>query len=254
MTGVSVSRDRIILFTFVDLLIQLIFFGFLLFVLFGEKEKERTALVEITEEAAKRYGAVNFTRLLDAISRLVPIEDLDRVILMFENLGKDKVKAWSDLVRNAKRLNISPEELFRITELYGALPESEKAKLTDIIRRYVNSPKSLQERIYNTILPTCFSGQWVLKISSVPENNFRIELRPELSQQVPDFFHIIQKLDNEIGIGILKGPSTVASNQFENFGSYLNDAFRDCRIRVQESSETDSRRALLTIQRYFRTS
>lgn len=76
MIGRASAGDRIILFTLVDLLVQIIFCGFLLFAVnraFEGKIQDKLAAL------ARAFGVVSVTSFLDATSKLVAIADLGKV-------------------------------------------------------------------------------------------------------------------------------------------------------------------------------
>lgn len=246
------SRDRIILFTLIDLLIQIIFFGFLLFVLHDQSERERKQVSYLFDELTQKYGVVNLTRFLEALSRLIPIEELERVIVMLESIESGKFKAWSDLLAISKTLDVSPEELKKLAELYGSLDREDRGRLLDVMKTYSRASKQVKERIYSSTLlaglPDCYNGSSMLNIKAVENKSFQVSWSSDLNQIAPEIFQTVKQYGYESGNSFL-----LTWAQFEQLGSSLRGLFRDCRIRVKESSLTDSREALLIIQRYFRT-
>ena len=66
------SGDRIILFTLVDLLLQIIFFGFFIFAANRAAEGE---MQDKIGALARKFGVVSVTRYVNATSRLVAISD-----------------------------------------------------------------------------------------------------------------------------------------------------------------------------------
>ena len=136
----TTAGDRIILFTLVDLLIQIIFFGFFLFAANRASQGEiqdRVALL------AKRFGIVSVNRYLNATSKLVAIADLDRVQVASET-GKS-IEAFDNTTKMLEGLdqedvrwfaNMDKEQRRDLARMIAALSPADRENLARFIGRF----------------------------------------------------------------------------------------------------------------------
>jgi hypothetical protein len=276
------AGDRIILFTLVDLLLQIIFFAFLLFAVNrasqGKVQDQIAAL-------ANKFGVVSVTRFLEATSKLVPISELHRIdtvastdqskILddatkVLEGLDRDTLKALSGL---------NKQQLHAFAKMVAALSPAEREQMTGFIKKYgvaflgpplASGLTAEQLRaLLNTVsqLPPKDLGNFI-KLSKTfakadPGQRQMIVaatanvVKPMCfnNQQALEVTEIrggyrVLPLVPQIGARIAR---TLTESEFSAFGSALMAAHGDCSIRVRQLSDTNNEQQLKTIQRYFVT-
>jgi hypothetical protein len=278
------AGDRIILFTLVDLLLQIIFFVFLLFAINrasqGKVQDQIAAL-------ADKFGIVSVTKFFAATSKLVAISDLGRVdtaattdrskILddatkVIEGLDPDTLKALSGM---------NKQQLQAFAKLVRQLSPAEREQMTAFIKKYGLtflrpavasglSAEQLQALLDAFVkLPARDRGN-LIKL-----NESFAKADPGKRQKIVDATANVVKpmcfngqqamVITEISGGYLVEPNpkvpqaglggvrTLTQSEFTAFGSTLNAAHTDCLIRVQQLSKTNSEYQLKTIQQYFVT-
>jgi hypothetical protein len=97
--------DDVFFFTLIDFLIQVFFFGLLMFVI-GQAEsyrqdEERLKNKHIVERLLSETGFSNLTELTDFLSRLAPPEEFKGIADFFSAQKKDEIKQAMELVQRA---------------------------------------------------------------------------------------------------------------------------------------------------------
>jgi hypothetical protein len=140
MKSRAFAGDRIVLFTLVDLLLQIIFCGFLLFA------ANRASNGEIQDKIARlaqAVGLVSVTNYVDATSRLVAIADLGKIDVVRHS---DKSTALLDEA-TAMLKGLSEEDLSALSgmdeqqrrafmKMYAALAPADRQQLSAFIGQY----------------------------------------------------------------------------------------------------------------------
>lgn len=98
--------DDVFFFTLIDFLLQVFFFGLLIFVvvqvLSQDKAKQEAKEAEARERLLKLAGVSSLTELTDILTKLVPLKDLQGTKEFFQKYGgRDAVEAGMKAVENA---------------------------------------------------------------------------------------------------------------------------------------------------------
>ena len=105
MTFRTSSGERVVLFTLVDLLLQMIFLAFFLF---AANRATQGEMQDKVGALARKFGVVSVTRYLNATSKLVAIADLGRVDVI--PAGEKQTRALDDtttLLQNLDRRSLA---------------------------------------------------------------------------------------------------------------------------------------------------
>ena len=283
MTVRGAASDRIILFTLVDLLIQIIFFGFLLFAANRAAQgsvQDRVALL------ARKFGVVSVVRFLDATSKLVAISDLGRVDVvpagdksrlifhdttgMLERIDKSDVTA---LARMDKR------QLQTFTRMYAELTPADRQQLSSFISRYGIAvvrkavaggltPKQLLGVLDSaSSLPTGDREKFLTLATTFakadPSNRQKIVEATANIVKLPCFggrpaFHITEVPSGYLVQPLIpdvagSGGGVLGEDAFSTFAAAVTGAYTTCTIRVRQDTQTNNERQFKKIQRYFWT-
>jgi hypothetical protein len=134
------TDERLILFTLVDLLIQVIFFGFFLF---AANQATQGGVQRQVAVLARVFGIVSVTKYLDAPSRLISISDLGK--LEVAALSDKPRKTFEDIISLLDRLNtddlhklvaMDARQRSEFVDLYNQLSPVERSQFRDFLKRY----------------------------------------------------------------------------------------------------------------------
>jgi hypothetical protein len=282
MTVPGASSDRIILFTLVDLLIQIIFFGFLLFAANRAAQgsvQDRVALL------ARKFGVVSVVRFLDATSKLVAISDLGRVDVV--PIGDKSRLIFNDTAGMLERIDRSDvrtlarmdkRQLQTFTKMYAALAPADRRQLSSFVSRYgiavvrkavgggltpkqllsvLDSASSLPtgDREKLLTVATTFAKADPAKRQKIVDATANIVKLPCFGGR-PAFHitevsngYIVQPLIPDVaGLG-----GSLGEGEFSNFAAAITGAHTTCVIRVLQDTQTNNERQFKNIQRYFWT-
>src|SRR4051794_2255230 len=113
--------DDVFFFTLIDFLVQVLFFGLLLFVV--AKVKEQAAEMKLAKESAevekikKATGISDLTELTDTLTRLAPITELKGTADFIRSVGGiEKVKEGLDRLHKYDEGSGKPPCLFIVTD------------------------------------------------------------------------------------------------------------------------------------------
>jgi hypothetical protein len=125
--------DDVFFFTLIDFLLQIFFFGLLLFVVGkaadAHTEARRTLEAQQIGELTKAAGVSNLTELLDYLTKLAPLEHLQGTADFLERVGgQEKALAMTEIIRNAGGVEAVQEKLKKYDNAYGLPP-----CLTDVV-------------------------------------------------------------------------------------------------------------------------
>jgi hypothetical protein len=126
--------DDVFFFTLIDFLLQIFFFGLLLFVV-GKAADARTEVrrgleAQQIDELTKAVGVSNLTELLDYLTKLVPLEHLQGTADFMESVGgPDQARAMTKMIQDAGGLDVVREKLRKYDNAYGLPP-----CLTDMVK------------------------------------------------------------------------------------------------------------------------
>jgi hypothetical protein len=285
------GSDRIILFTLVDLLVQIIFFAFLLFAV---NRATQGNVQDRVAELARKFGIVSVTRFLEATSKLVAISELGRVDLapasddsktlddatkVIEGLDPETLRALS-------RLNAA--QLHALTKSIAALSPQERRQLTAFIGRYGMTflrplldsglTAAQLETLLSTLakLPPGDRGkliqlgvtfakvdpakrQKIVEATAVMVRPTCFDRRQALEvTEVPNGYRVralIPAAAADVArlLGGRRGAYTLTAAEFSRFASAITSAHADCTIRVLQRTETNDERQLKAIQYWFAT-
>jgi len=124
------DSDDVFFFTLIDFLLQVFFFGLLLFVVgqAGKAEDEERLRKERTQfdEVKKAAGVSNLAELTDYLTRLAPVKDLKGLADFITGAGGlDKAKETAKVVQDAGgpvKIKESLDKLRKLEEGTGRLP------------------------------------------------------------------------------------------------------------------------------------
>jgi hypothetical protein len=147
------SNDRIILFTLVDLLIQIIFFGFFLFAINRAREGD---LRPKLDALISKVGIRQLATLVEATSKLVSIADLSHIDVVGSGPSIEAVTNLNDLIDLIKRLdreslrklkssNLSVQQLADVSGLFRRLTPLRQKTLVDLLGKFSNNESKLIE-------------------------------------------------------------------------------------------------------------
>lgn len=134
------ASDRIVLFTLVDLLLQIIFCGFLLFA------ANRASQGDVQDQIAllaRTFGVVSVSRFLEATSKLVAIADLgkvdvvpttDKSRVLFADATKMLEGLTQDDVGSLAKMDAQQRRAFM--KMYAAMPPADRLQLSTFVNRY----------------------------------------------------------------------------------------------------------------------
>ncbi|MBV8369612.1 MAG: hypothetical protein JO036_11895 [Candidatus Eremiobacteraeota bacterium] len=254
--------DRIILFTLVDLLLQIIFLGLFLFA------AHRAGQGDVDDRIAqliRQYGVVRVGDYLNATSELVAIKDIGRVAVVPG--GKPKVTQPLDEVTKLLQ-HLDRETLPRIagmnnTELkhFTALVKkpdvrsllAELAKLSPKDQRafaglggaFFKADPDTRTKIIAAanVKPLCFARQNAYHITEVPGGYV---VRPLIPDVLPD---VARAVPGHRGMESFR----LGEAEFARLGEVTLAAHRKCTVNVQQATTTNNERQFKTIQYYFGT-
>ena len=283
MTVQGGSSDRIILFTLVDLLIQIIFFGFLLFAANRAAQgsvQDRVALL------ARKFGVVSVVRFLDATSKLVAISDLGRVDVLPASDNSRLV--FRDTTGMLERIDMSDvrtlarmdkRQLQTFTRMYAALAPADRRQLSSFISRYGIAvvrkavaggltPKQLLSVLDSASSLPAGDREKFLTVATTfakadPANRQKIVDATANIAKPPCFggrpaFHITEMPSGYLVQPLLPdvagfGGGVLSEDAFSSFASAVTGAHTTCTIRVRQDTQTNNERQFKKIQRYFWT-
>jgi hypothetical protein len=140
MIGQADAGDRIVLFTLVDLLIQVIFCGFLIFAANRASQgdvQDKIALL------ARVFGVGNVTKFIDATSKLVAISDLDKV--HFVDASDEQKRLLSDATKMVEGLDadalrqlaaMDAQQRGAFVKMYATLGPRDRQQLGEFVAQY----------------------------------------------------------------------------------------------------------------------
>lgn len=147
--------DRIVLFTLVDLLIQVIFCGFLIFAANRASQgdvQDKVALL------ARAFGVENVTKFIDATSKLVAISDLDKVHVVdpsdkSKSLFDDATKMLKGLDADdlSKLAAMDAKQRQAFMKIYTTLAPRDRQQLSEFVVQYgADAMKALMSGGFST--------------------------------------------------------------------------------------------------------
>lgn len=254
MNNTSATRDRVILFTLVDLFVQVIFLGVFLLALEADINKNKLqALPELVKDAIEAAGVQNITKLMEVVSKLIPIEELHRVITILDALTKAPLTDWEAVFNEIKAGNIPPDKLIKIIHQYLNLSSDAREQLLTYLNQLTKLSKENQVQSLKiageNIIPTCYDKKLIFEITSEVDSFVIKVLNKEIGSKINQDFNDSSKGFN---VSTSDAPTILTTDQFKIFGKFISQDHKDCRVRVNEKSSTDSRASYLLIANFFR--
>jgi hypothetical protein len=140
MTSRANAGDRIVLFTLVDLLIQVIFCGFLIF---AANRASQGDVQDKIAQLARLFGVQPVSNFIDATSKLVAIADLDKVHVvdpsdkskeLFDDTTKMLERLDADDLRNLAAMDTRQRQAFM--KLYATMAPADRQQLSKFVAQY----------------------------------------------------------------------------------------------------------------------
>lgn len=259
----SGGGDRIILFTLVDLLLQIIFLGLFLFA--AHRAFQGDVDDRVTKLIAK-FGVVPVGQYLNATSKLVAIADLDRIAVIPAGKPKetqalkDTTKLLRDLDRGTVRglanmdrsqlktlaAMVKKPEFRRLLSGLATLPRKEQGAFVDLGGAFLKADPDTRTKIIAAaanVKPLCFAKRNAYHIVEIPGGYV---VRPLIRDVRPD---IDRALPGHRGAQQM----TLSEAEFSRLGDVTNAIHRNCTVNVTQESQTNNERQFKTIQHYFGT-
>lgn len=268
------SGDRIILFTLVDLLLQIMFFGFFIFAANRATEGE---MQDKIGALARKFGVVSVTRYMNATSKLVAISDLHHIDVVGSAVFRDVTTVLEGLNPDAVRglASLKPKELQAFARAYATLPAPERHQVAAFLakhgndagtllrtaaqlppedlpammkidKQFANADPAKRKKIVEAAMvkPLCFKRRTALHITEVPGGYIVRPLIPDVARDVAR----ATSSSGAIGTTYRFGQA-----DFQSFAASVAGAHEDCIVNVQQDTTTNDERQFKTIQRYFGT-
>jgi hypothetical protein len=279
VTGRANGGDRIVLFTLVDLLVQIIFCGFLIF---AANRAAEGAVQDQVDRLVQAFKVANVTKYMDATSKLVAIADLDKAHL-YDPSEKSKT-LFSDVTHmlqglDAKDLGklagMDAKERAGFMTMYASMSPGDRqllskfvaqngtgsikslsrlnlgdqAKFNYLAKTFVDADPVKRQMIVATtarlVRPRCFNGRSAFKITEKPGMSYLVQ--PLIPQVAPDVARLLSGAQRAGNGYFLNQPA------FMTFGSAVSSAHAACIIEIDQATETNDERQLISIQRWFGT-
>lgn len=195
-------KDEVFLLTLIDFLVQVCFFGVLVFtaaeavgggVPQSDGTRKKMTEREAVEEVKKRMGVSDFTQLTDDLTRLAPIKDLHSIAELVETVERDH--------GGAKTILPKLEELRRLKERFGKPPCLYDGSGDRKVSRPVATAIATDDRIeFQGMTPELLQ---VLKLIGQPYPDIQSLSLPEfrrrfgsLTHRQPDCFYSLRLIEN----------------------------------------------------------
>ena len=257
--------ERVILFTLVDLLVQIIFFALFVLVLIQQSRPALPAAVQQQLSLYTRVAKAQLVEFIDAVSRMVPLSSVDksRSIGDQDRGVRDRLAATSALIRSLSRLSTAqlqalskflsaPANAAQLTALMaslngnsskGATSQVQFHKLRDIFLAMTpNQRSALLAKAIEISKPRCFGGRAAFAAVEVPGGYMVSEPIREI---LPTF---------RVAVGARAATNAtylIGEGELDAFGDVLNKAYPHCNIFVSEQSETNDLAQYKHLNRYF---
>jgi hypothetical protein len=257
--------ERVVLFTLVDLLVQIIFFALFLLVLLQQSHPELPASVERALIPYTKVAKAQLVEFIDAVSRMVPLSSIDKArSIGDQDRGiRDRLAAISKLMRavsglpspeveSLARFLSDPGNARRLRQLVSILAREPKSSLSPSdVKRFAQlrrvyiamSPSqrtALVAQAIAIIKPRCFNGRAAFAALAVQGGYI-------LSNPISDVVPVIRSALGRPG----SGPAAISEGDLDTLGNALTGRYPDCNIYVGESSETNSRSQYKHLNHYF---
>ncbi len=257
--------ERVVLFTLVDLLVQIIFFALFLLVLLQQSRPELPTGVERALVPYTKVARTQLVEFIDAVSRMVPLSSIDKArSIGDQDRGvRDRLAAISKLMRAISGLSTpeveslarflsDPINAARLPQLASILASQPKTSLSpsdvkrfaQLRRVYVAmSPaqrSALVAQAIAIIKPRCFNGRAAFAAVAV-EGGY------VLSNPIREIVPVLWLALGRAGSGSV----SISEGDLDSLGNALNKRYPNCNIYVAESSETNSRSQYKHLNHYF---
>ena len=200
--------DDVFFFTLIDFLIQVFFFGLLLFVVnqaaIAKKEPQRGQEAQMLDDLMKKAGVSNITELQDYLSKLAPLKSLQGTADFINRFGGiEKAKEAMAIVDEAGGVEQVKVKVKKYDEAYGL-------------------PPCLKDEVNGKMVPRVVA---VLRVEDTAIEILRI---------TPDFI----KLLVDAGVSPA-GPSRMGLEEFKSRFAPLRARFPSCAhfVEVKEATQ-----------------
>ncbi|HEV3088469.1 MAG TPA: hypothetical protein VGY57_11725 [Vicinamibacterales bacterium] len=277
MTLRAGSGDRIILFTLVDLLLQIIFLGLFLFAAYRAVQGD---MHDRLTQLARKFGVFSVTNYLNSTSKLVAVADLGRIDVV--PAGKKATRAFRDtttLLQDLDRTSLpelarmNKDELKAFASIYAGLSPAERKRFAALVKRpelrafwtglakltpedqrtflglgdaFLKADPDTRSKIIAAaanVKPLCFARHNAYEITEVSGGYV---VRPLLREVLPD---VARAVPGQRGMQSIQ----LGEAEFARLGEATLAAHRDCTVNVKQATTTNNEQQYKTIQRYFGT-
>jgi len=247
-TSSADRSDRVILFTLVDLLTQFIFLALFLVALYKSTSRTLSSSLQSKLLPYQRAAAVELATFVDAATKLVPVNDVDKSPIgsVSEKTTKESLLALADLLRRMQSQHTSPEQVALQLAGQNRLGGVDRAVLLELIGRESKMTAPQRAKLLadaKTITrPRCFGGAFAFAVEEVPGGYI-------VSSPIGSISKVF--LGAVAPYGRAGDGFFISANDLPTFGRQLGSAFRNCDIRVSESTTTDSEEQYKNLGVYF---
>lgn len=239
--------ERLILFTLVDLLVQIIFFGLFVLVLFQSTQQELPTALNSKLAPYAPIAQAELVSFVDAVSRLVPLQDVDKT----SSIGNQEDRVRSELASLTAALQtLQGESDIRTLKELGAELRAKHLGINDLTalnQRYISMTPQQRIKLVSAAqtieMPRCFGGAAAFSVVEVGGGGYVVS--GPIAPIARAFSSAVSGLPR-VGEGY-----ALSQEDLPAFGHRLNDAFRQCNIFVRQTSLTNSLNQYQLLNEYF---